>query len=615
MFIKKNVTKNRETGKTYEYLHLVESARMEIGPRQKFLLNLGSLDIPESQWKSLAKRIEDILTGTDSFIELDGTVEKAARHAAGKIFKMRAEENQSLKIRDYRMADLSSVSAEEARTLGPEYVCHAVWDELKLGEFFASHGVSQTILPVMEALIVGRLIDAGNELRIREWVTKSSGLYELTGEPRSGSLNTFYRATDRLLTLKEDLERHLAKRERDLFSLKEDYCFLDLTNTYFEGKCQKNGKARYGRSKEKRTDCKIVTLGLVVDEEGFAKASRLFEGNRNETTTLTAMIEEMEKTRKNQGPKTIITDAGLVSEENLKWIRERKDHYIAVNRGQAGFAYDLQDMKTIRKDEKKGIEIRIKRYEQTGEAYIVCHSRKKAEKEKSMRTRIEGLFVSRLEYLRDGLGKPRREQKLVRLTERLGRLKEKYPAIAKLYDVEIVPEEKTGDNVKTLKAKSISWERNDRYEPESEQDGSYILRTDRTDLTDEEIWSIYNMLRRIEHSFLCMKSHLGLRPNFHRLEGRMDAHMFISVVAYHILHAIEYKLKKTGDRRTWETVKNELRSHARVTVGLDYKEEDGRIGRRLLRLTTRPEPSQIEIYRALGLSETPLSGKTIFNSG
>jgi hypothetical protein len=352
-----------------------------------------------------------------------------------------------------------------------------------------------------------------------------------------------------------------------------------------------------------------------VDEQGFAKSSNLYGGNMSESRTLESMIKDMEEKTKTKGKgRTVIMDAGVATKENIRWLKGHEYGHIVVHRGKAPFPYDFERMQSIRSDPGKGIEISVKRYEHEGELYVLCRSKKKELKEKSMRSRMENLLIERLTYYKDGIQKKNRAKTYAKVTEMIGRLKEKYATVAKLYTIEIVPEETDGQDVKTVKVKEIKWEKNEKYAAEEEREGSYILKTDRTDLTDKEIWDLYVMLRRIEYSFLCMKSHLGLRPNFHSLESRMDAHMFISVVAYHLMHAIEHKLHQKKDDRTWETVKNILKTHVRVTISFNRKMDDGKDRKQMIRLSTKIEEAHADIYLKLGLNGRPLPRKIMLKT-
>lgn len=612
MFVKKVRKQNGVTKKYYEYLHLVESVRTEKGPRQRLILNLGKLDILPSQYQAFAKRVEDILTGQRSILGLDQSLERSAREVARKIFKKQSEELSETTECDFQNVDVNSFAIESPRSLGPEYMCHSVWKDLRMDEFFLKQGVSDNVLPLLQALIVGRLVDPGSERYTKEWAEKRSALFELTGFPLRSSLNSYYRAGDTLFSLKKALEKHLCMREKDIFSLSEKLFFLDLTNSYFEGQADGNPKATWGRSKEKRSDCKLVSLGLIIDELGFAKYSELFAGNQHEAEVLSVMINSLEQHLEPQTDRTVVIDAGIATSENISWLKENQYHYIAVNRGAWPFEQDYSEMKVIREDKTKGIKIEVKRFVHQGEAYILCRSEKKAKKEQSMRTRVEELFLDRLSYYKAGLHLPHRTKKYTKALELVGRLKEKYPRAAKLYNVEVIPEAEKPATDKSLCAVDIVWEKKDvNYEREISHEGSYILRTDRVDLSDEEIWNIYIMLRHIEYAFKSMKSSLGLRPNFHQKEDRVDNHMFISVAAYHILHIIESRLRANGDHRNWNTIRNVLSTHERLTIGYKVKEEDGSIRQKHVRLNSRLEPEHVEIYKMFNLSGVPLPRKRL----
>ncbi|ACL05433.1 transposase IS4 family protein [Desulfatibacillum aliphaticivorans] len=613
MFIKKVRKSNKGSGKIYEYLHLVESIRTENGPRQRLILNLGALDVPADQFKELANCIEAMLTGQNQLFSPDREIEKHARNAVMRIRAQKSEEQDALQSGrdqnpepDYQTVDVASMQAGEVRSLGPEYVCHSLWNELQFNEILMSNGVSKHVLPLLEALVVGRLISPGSERHTWNWSHDLSAVYELSGPPLRESLSSLYRAGDVLFDLKEQLEVHLARRERDLFSLPERLCLLDLTNAFFEGSANGNPKAKRGRSKEKRSDCKLLTLALVVDENGFAKHSRLYPGNQSEPQTLEDILEDMIRLHPGLSrERTVVVDAGIATEANLALLKDKKFHYIVVHRGKADFsAADLENMTVIR--EKQQYRIEVVRKERDGQAMLLCRSSARKGKDFGIRNRQEQLFVERLRYFHEGLSLPRRTKLYDKVVEKVGRLREKYPRASKLYDVEVTPEEKPG---KKVKASAIVWRKKEQYDQVAQFDGCYVLCTDLCNLSDKDIWETYVMLTRVENAFRSMKSALGLRPNFHQNEDRADAHMFISVLAYHILHAIEYRLGQCGDHRSWSTLREVLSTHQRLTIEYNVKEQD-RIVRRHVRLCSTPEPEHKEIYRNLGLKDEPLPRKT-----
>jgi len=606
MYIREFTKTNGKSKKKYKYLRLVENIRTENGPRQRIILNLGALNIHKSQYKALARRIEEILTGQKSFLGMNQEIEDIAKESAKTIFKKQSQEIKIDGESCYENVDINSIEAEYARTLGSEYVCHSVWKELGLKDFLIKQGITSHYISLIEALVIGRLVAPGSERKTKYWAEKLSAIYELTGSPRQVNFNSYYRAGDGLFKVKDEVERYLCRRGKDLFELKEHLFFFDLTNSYFEGVCAGNPKAAFGKSKEKRDDCRLVTLGLIVDELGFPKYSKLFAGNQSECKTLSQMIEELELNVSKEASRTVVIDAGIATEDNLGWLGEHSYSYIAVNRGKAPFKKDFTNMSVVKQDAAKGIKIEVKRHEQEKEVYILCRSLLKEKKEQSIRSSIEKLYLEKLEYYKNGLFKKSRTKSYRRIVEIIGRLNEKYCKIAKHYIVDVVPEPDKKSSDKSLKAIDICWKHRDSYNEKRLGEGSYILRTNRTDLTDKEIWDIYIMLHRIEKAFLSMKSHLGLRPNFHQKEHRVFTHMFISVLAYHILNIIEYRLRCNGDNRSWSTIRDVLSSHNRVTISYRAKNNDNKLYQRRIRITSAPEMEHIKIYKSLNLNLTPL---------
>jgi len=612
MYIKKVRKSNPRSKKVYEYLHLVENVRTQKGPRQRLILNLGLVDIPPEQYKDLANCIEGLLTGQSALFGSTPAIEKHARKAFEKIKEKRAIEKHvhadALKSApdDFKLVNINSMDASQVRSLGPEYVCHCQCNELRLNEILLQNGISTGTLPLIEALVIGKLVSPGSERHTWGWVRDHSAIFELTGNPLRPSLNSLYRVGDRLFKLKDTLEEALSTRERHLFSLQERMCFFDLTNTYFEGQAKANTKARRGKSKEKRSDCKLLTLALVIDEQGFAKYSNLYPGNQAESKTLKEIIESLIEMRPNLAKdRTVIIDAGIATKENINYLKDNHFHYIVVNRGKGDFsASDVTRMQLIRQTDPYRIEVNRKQIE--GEAFLLCRSTARRRKDEGIRTRQENLFIERLEYYLHGLGKKGRTKSYPKIIEMIGRLREKYPRASKLYQVEVIPEE--NPDKKTLVAKDIVWNKKPQYDELDKFDGCYVLRTDRLDLSDKEIWETYIMLTQIENAFRSMKSSLGLRPNFHQKEHRADAHMFLSVLAYHILHNIEFKLRQHGDHRTWATIREVLSTHQRLTIAYDVKER-GELQRHHLRLCSDPEVEHKEIYERLALSDVPLPRK------
>ena len=606
MFIKEVKKRNPGYEKVYVTHRLMESYRIAKGPRQKTILNLGRLEIPREKWKLLADMIEAKVKGYRKLFVQDEEIERLAVQYANLIIRkglIRGEVLVEEEEPEYETIDIKSVTDETARTIGGEYVGVEALKELKLDWLFKVMGFREEEIKLAELSIVGRLVYPASEHATREWARYMSGIDELLGTDFSTiSNNALYRISDKLLEHKGEIERYLCERERELFSLKESVILYDLTNTYFEGDGKKNRKAKRGHSKEKRYDRPLVTLGLVMDEEGFPRASKIFKGNVSEAATLEEMIEALEGggikiNRSRKKDITVVIDAGIASEENIEYLKAKGYDYICVARNKPVELWSLRNdsLLTIREDNKNKVEVKLIR--QDGESVLYCRSFLKEKKEQAMKTLFQERFEEGLKSIEESLRKKGGTKKYEKVIERIGRLKGKYPAIAHFYDIRV---EKKGRN-----ASGINWKLDNPEKVENRFSGSYFLRTSRTDLREEQIWSLYVMLTNVEEAFRCLKSDLKLRPVEHQKEERVDAHAFIVLLAYHLLISIQKKLRAQGIHMRWPHIRNLLSTHVRITNGMTNKEGE----RIYIRKTSIAEPFHKKIYDALGLSHCPLKAK------
>jgi len=586
----------------------VESIRTENGPRQRLVLNLGNLEIQKTEYKELANCIEGLLTGQENLLTPNEELSGYASEAVEKILKKQNRATKKVEKestpKEIKSIDVNSINEIKSRSIGAEYIAHSFWQKLEIDTFLSSKGLSNDQISLAETIVLGRLISPGSELHTHAWATQQSGIYELSGTPvRHYSERSFYRASEMLYSFKDELEQHLNIAEKELFSLNESFCLFDLTNTFLEGEAKSNSNAKHGRSKEKRSDCKLLTLALIVDENGFAKYSKLYPGNQAEPATMQTMIAEMSKANphliKN---KTVLMDAGIASEENLQYLKDNGFRYIIVNKGKSPFDADkLDEVKTIRENKNGDAEVAVISEKRDGETFLLYWSAGRKKKEDAMQNRIESLFLERVAYLQEGLNKKRRMKKYPKIVEAIGRLREKYASISKMYEITIFAEESDlNKNVERIEITKRKLKRDAKTE-----NGCYILRTDREDLDDKEIWETYCMLTRVENSFRTLKSSLGLRPIYHQKDTSSNAHMFISVIAYHILHSIEYTLKQNGDSRSWEKIRDTMSTHRHILLEYDEYKNSEKIDHHFISKCSLAESSHREIYKKLGLKPTP----------
>lgn len=590
MFIRTVYKRNKSSSTKYECQQLVESFRTEKGVRQKLLLSLGKLQLPKSKWPGLVKRIEAIVQGQTGFIAPDPEIEALAQRYAQQLISRYAIEPEP---HPFETVDLDSLQNHRVRRIGAEYLGWVFFNRLYLQQCLKECGFSKRQMNIAVLLIIGRLVHPGSERHLHRWAQHLSGLDELIGTDFTRlSLNSLYKVTDLLFAHKDEIEAHLRTRENDLFALNETIILYDLTNTYFEGQAAANPKARFGRSKEKRSDCRLLTLGLVIDGNGFPKTSKVFSGNQSEPETLLHMVKVLHQKDPTTKPKpakpTVIIDAGIATEANLKALKPYY-HYIAVSRQKIDLS-DSDGCIVIKQSKQNKVE--VKRIVGDNEVYLYCKSTLKQKKEYSIKDRLRENFETQLTSLAKGIHKKGCTKRYDKVLKRIGRLQEKYKPIARFYQIHV--EEKDG------LASRIVWEYL-REQADQRFSGAYFLRTDRTDLSEKAIWSIYTMLTQLEDAFRTLKSDLLLRPVYHQKEQRCDAHIFITVLAYHLLHSLRTCLKQRGITMSWRQIRDRMSTHCRVTNR--FKTETG--DTLFIRKCTEPEAFHKMIYDALNIPQLP----------
>jgi len=589
-------TTKTHKGKTYTNYLLVESVHTPQGPRQHVVCSLGSLaPAPREEWLSLAHRLEASLEGQGSLPpgdrQIEPLVEKVQRGRRPGV-----EPGQARREPEAGLAvDPDRVSVEEAREAGPVHAGHQVWVQLGLSEILSRAGLSARACGLSEAMTLNRLIFPLSEHAMPDWMRRTALPDILGADFAALHDDALYRNLDRLHPNRERIEAELAEREKTLFNLDDTLYLYDLTSTYFEGQASSNPQAKRGYSRDKRPDAKQVLVGLVLDRDGFPKAHEVFDGNRQDRTTVGEMLDSLQK---RTGPKpgsTVVVDRGMAYDENLAEIRARGYHYLVAGRQpernqwlaeferEDGWEEVVREPSPRNPDQKKS-QVRIKRRQQGNEVYILCLSEEREEKDRAIRETHERRLKKDLERLQARIEKGQLT-KLEKIHQAIGRLQERYPRVARYYRIDYDAEQK-----------SLTWEEDRDQKAMAEKlDGGYVLKTDRQDLTAEEIWRTYILLTRVEAAFRAMKSPLMERPIFHHLEKRTQTHIFLCVLAYHLLVAMEKRFLDRGVHTSWWTLRQQLNTHQVVTVVLPTQE--GRILK--IRKGTSPEPIHREIYSTL----------------
>jgi transposase len=401
-----------------------------------------------------------------------------------------------------------------------------------------------------------------------------------------------YRAADALWKHSDQIEQTLFSRISDLFGFSTTITLYDLTNTYFEGEASNNTKAKHGRSKEKRSDCPLVTLGLVLDGSGFVRQSQIFAGNVSEPGTLDIMLEKLHA----PPGALVVMDAGIASEANIQGLIKAGYGYLVVSRERAR-QFDAEAAISLETAAHETVRCQKVLTDDGKEVRLFCHSQGREQKEQAMAERFSSRFEAELKALNEGLQRPRTEKSPDKLWERIGRLKEKQRGIGQHYQINLQTDG-SGE-----KATGITWEKQIVPGTYVSLPGVYCLRSNQTEWTEEKLWHTYMMLTDLEAVFRSLKSDLGLRPIFHQKEERADSHLFITVLAYQFVQLIRRRLKDTDKNfsSSWQTIRETLCTQCRVTA--TFRRADGKALH--VRKATRAEPEQMTIYQALKTNPAP----------
>ena len=523
------------------YWELVESYRTERGPRQRVVSYLGNV--------GEAKRLG---------------VQQAARGEAGswqsRLFDAEGEP-------EWVEIDTRRVRAERVRDFGGYWLGLEVADRLgliSLLEKLMPEGQEDIPWSMMAlTLVLMRLCEPSSELRIAEHLYERSSLVDLLGIPvEKVNDDRLYRALDRLLPEKVELEKHLKERLGELFNLEYDLLLYDVTSTYFEGQSASNGQAMLGYSRDHRPDCKQVCIALVVNRDGFPLGYEVFAGNRADVTTVEDIVEKIEAQYGSAG-RIWVMDRGMVSEENLGYLRTGGRRYIVgTSRGQLKrFERELlmDDWQKVR----EGLEVKQCPSPDGKESFILCRSAARAIKEKQIHERFEKRIEKGLVKLVESCQK--KKQKVGAVERRVGRLLEANSRAAGLFRVEVTERADRGAEV--------VWEKLEDWRAWAElSEGCYLLRSNIIDWEAEDLWRAYIQLTEAEAAFRIQKGDLRIRPIWHQKEERVQTHILVCFLAYVLWKMLGQMCKRAGLGNEPRKVLDEIAQIKAVDVVMPTKQ-------------------------------------------
>ncbi len=489
--------------------------------------------------------------------------------------------------------DAKRVRVERCLDFGGPWLALELINRLGLGQLLEKltpSGREDIPWPLMsQVLVLSRLCEPSSELYIAEHLYKHTAIGDLLGVP-SAKVNDdrLYRALDKLLVHKEAIEVHLKNRLGRLFDLEYDLLLYDVTSTYFEGQAKANPKAQRGYSRDKRGDCKQVCIGLVVSRCGMPLGYEVFAGNRSDVTTVKEIVETMEA-RYGKADRIWVMDRGMVSQDNIEFLKEGGRRYIVGTPKGMLKEFEKELLSEDWKCVHEGLEVKLCPSPDGDEMFILCRSEDRREKEKAMHQRFEQRIEAGLKKMEESCAK--RKCNPIVIAKRLGKLLGRNSRAAGLFDTDVI-------TMPDGRAK-LTWRKVDVWRHWANlSEGCYLLRSNVTDWSAEELWKAYIQLTQAEEAFRIHKNDLRIRPIWHQREDRVDAHILVCFLAYVLYKTLGQMCSRSGLGDEPRRILDELSRIKVVDVVLPTL--DGVEIRR--RCVTRPSDHQAILLQRLKLT-------------
>ncbi len=578
MFLKR--CSRRKCGKDHVYWQLVESVWTPRGSRHRVVGYLGELSRSERRgWGRLA-----------------ATLDGKAASKAEQLSLLEPPCDDDDPVPETIQVKTKGVRVERTRDFGDVYLALCLWRMLGLDDLFAKElpeGREKMPWHLMACILgVARLVEPSSELHVEDtWYLRTT-LADLLGVPVERVTDSrLYRTLDRVLPLKAKIELALKERIGELFSPDFDILLYDVTSTYFEGEAKKNPQAKRGHSRDHRGDCKQVCIGLVVTADGFPLGYEVFAGNRNDVTTLEEIVEAMEA-KYGKANRIWVFDRGIVSEANLAFLRGRGGQYLVGTPKSQLRKFEKELIDKDWREVRHGIEVKLVPSPEGEETFVLCRSGDRREKEKAMHERFVSRIRTGLASIQKGLRRAKKPRDRGMLERRIGALLQKNSRAKKAFEIELLDDADRPAGVR-LRYRSVKkW-----TDWAALSEGCYLLRTNLSGKTPEDLWRTYIQLTDVEEAFKTEKTELAIRPIWHQLEKRVQAHVLFSFLAYAMWKTLQTWMERSRLGRGARTVIKELARLKAADVILPTS------AGRDVRLTcvTRPDKAQAAIIDWLGL--------------
>lgn len=612
MYFRATYRHNSKIDKSDWYYRLVESYRNVLDEvRQRTVLTVGFMsEFNGDQIDMIETGIKNRILGQQSLFE-DAQVTTFVEQLYHRIIKEKKIDTGLVSLeKDIDTVDLNTLKNKDVREVGAEWLSLQAIRQLGIDRYLASKDWNPEDISLALSHIVSRAVYPASELKTVRFMEDNSSICELTGfDIDKLTKDRLYGISQKLYKEKQGLENYLSKKTNDLFDLQDEIILYDLTNSYFEGEKRSSTLARYGRSKEKRSDCPLVVLALVVNVEGFIKYSSIFQGNMSDSKSLCEIIDHLRLSTSTISKRAIVViDAGIATQDNLALIQEKGYDYVCVSRSTKAEIKKSETGKPVIVNDKKNREITLEKVLTNDETtyFLKVTSPTKALKEKAMKTLFEQRFEDGLECINGSLTKKSGVKAYDKVCERIGRLKQKYPSAHKHYKIEIEKHSVIQNNKPKEICTAIRWEKIAKLDAQKQEEcGVYFLRTCIKATEETLVWTIYNCIRNVESSFRTLKTDLDLRPIFHKTDEATQAHLHLGLLAYWIVSTVRYQLQQKDIKSEWREIVRVMNTQKCVTTTVQNTREQWIS----IRKCSEPEDKVTRIYDALKYKYAPFIRK------
>lgn len=617
MFIRQTNKKNTKNGKVFKQYQLLSNYRIGDKVKQEYILHLGNNELLKykSNRDIIAKLLENKINGnvpiSDDMLGVSKEILDLVNEYYQKyLYKNRSKEEIEKEKKEYEArfetVDMESTKVIDCREIGAEAMSKTMLDRIGLRDFLKRKGWNEKSIDHAYVAIISRAVFRASEHKTEHWLAINSGLLELFGKKvNKVTRHDLYKISRNLYDIKDELEAFFYNRMTDMFNIKNSILIYDLTNTYFEGRKAISRIAKFGRSKEKRYDCKQVVLAAVINEQGFLNHSMIYEGNMSDSMTMLDLVKALDKSSDrsshnwkiddNIKKPMVVMDAGIATEDNLMLLREKGYEYVCVSRSKPkkGDFVDKENAIEIKSKKEEKILLKFMETKDKKDTWVYVKSEGKQKKEISMNDKALQKYEEELETVSKGVKKKYGTKKVEKVWERIGRIKERNRRVNKYYDIDI----KSNKDIVT----EITWQRKE-IEP-NEKSGEYYLRTNNTMRHEREVWDIYNMVREVESTFRCLKTDMKLRPIHHKTDNNTEAHLHLGLLAYNIVAPIRYQLKEHDINIGWTNIVRIMDTQKICSVSQKTKDNKTIT----IRTCSQPTPEAMMIYQTLNMSSIPLA--------